>query len=91
MLYVLFLIDSLAWLRKYFMSELMEALDTCNSRAISPRLKPHFYYLESPPFQMLRSLPPSVIIGSITRKTCYHKPSHTLYPMDVLLDRLQTQ
>jgi hypothetical protein len=34
------LMDSLAWLRMYAMSELMEALDTCNSRAIYPRLKP---------------------------------------------------
>jgi hypothetical protein len=34
------LMDSLASFLKYAMSELMEALDTCSSPAISPRLKP---------------------------------------------------
>src|SRR5918912_742694 len=34
------LMDSLAWLRRYCTSELMEAIDTCNSRAISVWLMP---------------------------------------------------
>src|ERR671931_2107617 len=33
-------IDSLAWLRKYCISEVIEVLDTCSSRAISQWLKP---------------------------------------------------
>ena len=42
------LMDSLAWLRRYCISKLIDAFDTCNSRAISVWLTPgpQLYYLD---------------------------------------------